>query len=174
MHKCIGTKSSSALLCSASLNDSYINSVDEFRERVREHSFLELMCCWLPKCFIWKEELNILAWLGRGIDMAKLRKQVIEVLERDTEVAQKYISKGNIQRGLKTLLHTIRQLVLSIQIAKYGRIIDYTAAYPIAIEMNEYAVAQPSNEASTWEYFRRKYESLINELRLDLAGRINP
>ncbi|MNR15785.1 hypothetical protein D3C85_1323410 [compost metagenome] len=58
----------------------------------------------------------------------------------------------------KSLFHSFRILKYGIQIAKYGRIFDYTEANYLWEEINSF-------ETNDWEFFKTKYQPVYNELK---------
>ena len=58
-------------------------------------------------------------------------------------------------RGKKSLFHAIRIVMFGIQISKYGKIVDYSAANHIWEEIN-------NNESTNWlEDYHSKYKKVI-------------
>jgi hypothetical protein len=85
-----------------------------------------------------------------------------ETIDRDWPMAQKYMDKGNVDRGKKTITHAIRVVMIANQIASTDRheITDYTCANGIFLELKQCY-------EKNWEYYNATYRPVVDEL---LAG----
>jgi len=114
--------------------DAKVLSLANFEERLQQHEFEELKCCWLPEAFVLKETVPAVQLLKGGIDRVKLRHIVTERTEKDLAKAAKFIEKDKKYEGGKILLHALRLNVLGTQLAREGRITDYRAINPLLEE----------------------------------------
>jgi predicted nucleotidyltransferase len=110
--------------------DATVYDTEEFVQKLKEHSLLEVLCVWLPRPFVWKEVLDPTKHFD--LDLASLRSSVFEETERDWRMAQKYMEKKNVDRGKKTVVHALRLILLSIQIATNGHITNFQEAHNLS------------------------------------------
>jgi hypothetical protein len=73
-------------------------------------------------------------------------------------MAQKYMEKGNVDRGKKTIVHAIRVVMLANQIASSAanEITDYTCANEIFMELKQCY-------EKGWQYYDAMYRPMLDE-----------
>jgi hypothetical protein len=115
------------------------------------------LCLWLNRAFVWKEELK--PELHFKLELFKLRASICQEAERDWSMVSKYFEKGNFDRGKKTIVHLLRVLLLSTQIATEGRITNFYASYKYSQDMNQFF------NKKDWKTIIQKYEPIYKRLR---------
>ncbi len=114
--------------------DASILDFKEFKRRIEEeHHFLETICMWLPPEYKWKENFDLKKTFK--LQPLFLLNSIEEETQRDWSVAEKFINKGKLENGKKTIVHAIRLVLVASQIVKEGRVSDYTVAYTYSDQM---------------------------------------
>jgi predicted nucleotidyltransferase len=130
---------------------------EEFQQRIWNHEPSALETYFLPKEMILKKTNNYLFLL----DKSKLR---IQFSSKSSNSFVKCKKKLTIEKdydpyvGKKSLFHSFRILMFGIQIAKFGRIVDYSQANPLLKEIMR---------INDWSELFRKYKSSYNNLSSD-------
>ena len=150
-------KSSEPILghCSFNVNCTQYN-VECFNQMVKDHEISILECLFLPDKFVIKEELPI----DFELDLPTLRKSISTKASHSfVKAKKKLIVEKDYDRyaALKSLFHSFRIIEFGIQIAKYGKIIDYTAA-------NHYFIDIFHMDKPDWNKLKSIYKPLHNKL----------
>jgi hypothetical protein len=66
--------------------DATVYDLQDFIERVKNHSFHETICIWIPKPFVWKQDHNIAQYFELNHD--KMKDSIFEETDRDWRMAQ--------------------------------------------------------------------------------------
>lgn len=147
--------------------DATVESAAEFRQRLSEHRFLELLSLWLPRRCVWRERMPP-GPLLRRVDVRLLRNATADECERDWRVARKFCEKGEHRRALRTLGHTLRMLRIAQCIATKGIVADYGAgnadfAAALALE-SRLASAAEDEGVSAWSVCEAELRPRCREL----------
>jgi hypothetical protein len=138
------------------LNVSFFTK-EEFQEKIWMHEPSALETYFLPKEMILKKTNNYVFML----DKSKLRIQFSSKSSNSFVKAKKKLivqKDYNPYVGKKSLFHSLRILLFGIQIAKFGKIVDYSEANKLLI---------PIMRANDWGELFEKYKSLYNNLSSD-------
>jgi hypothetical protein len=128
----------------------------EFRAKLAEHRFLQVVFFYLPREAIWRDELtSTLRWT---VHKPTLYERSLEDRERDVKLAIKMMEKGNTEKGRKIYLATYREKEILLQIAEYGRITDLSAVNQHRRDVQDMHFDTPQAEA---EFFADYYPSLF-------------
>ena len=129
----------------------YDKSVFEYMAKDNEITAME--CLSLP------EELVLLQTIPfeLKIDLPKLRESIASKSSHSFVKARKKIRYGEYYIGRKSLWHSFRIIYFGIQLAKFGKIIDFSAANHLYADI----VLSDNNDE---EYYKNKYLKLHNEL----------
>lgn len=136
--------------------DATIYSVDVFEQMVKMHDISVLECIFLPKDKIIKETIEFQFELNLNL----LRRNIAAKASNSFVKCKKKLESGiekEIYIGKKSLFHSLRMPMFGIQIAKYGKIIDYT-------EANKFWKDIVENEINDWEYYKEKYRPISNQI----------
>lgn len=134
--------------------DATIYSVKAFEEALMKHEISTLECLWLPTVdsshFLSKFKLD-LSVLRRAI-ATKASNSYVKAKKKFTVAKDldPYIAK-------KSLFHALRILKFGIQIAKHGKIVDYS-------EANGYWYKIMNNTSERWEDFKTEWQPVYNQL----------
>ena len=133
-----------------------IYNVEEFKKLIAEHEISVLECLFLSESNILKQKVSF----DFSLELPKLRKSIAKKASHSFVKAKKKLTikeDYNQYVGLKSLFHSFRIIIFAIQIAEYGKIVDYTAA-------NDYFVSIFSDPTLDWEYLKDKYKPMHNKL----------
>lgn len=92
------------------------------------------------------------------LDLEKLRREISGVSSNSFVKCKKKLKDGEDYIGRKSMFHSIRILMFGIQIAKFGRIVDYSQAnqfLPAIMEMKD------------WEEIKYIMQPIYNGLKSD-------
>lgn len=136
--------------------DATIYSEDIFLEKIKLHDISVLECLFLPtdKIVLKRKEFSF------ELNLSSLRNSISHITNNSFVKCKK---KLTIEKdyspyiGKKSLFHSLRILMEGIQIAKYGRIVDYTIANYLWEEIVR-------NDIDDWNYYKNKYQALYNSL----------
>lgn len=132
--------------------DIHIYNRWDFRKQLEKHRIHCLEAYFhpdgeVPKHFQLALDLNV---LHDSISQKSLHSFV--------RAKQKMRKEGNIDLGRKSLFHSLRILDFGIQVAKEGRIVDYSS-------MNEVWVDMESSPLYNWDCFKERYNDRFKELK---------
>lgn len=136
--------------------DAKVYNVNDFQALLDAHDISALECYFLP------DSLKLLEQhvFDLKLDLEKLNLSISNSANNSYVDAKKRltISKDyNPNVAKKSLFYSIRILVFGSQIAKYKKIINYTAA-------NIYWGMIMTNTETKWEGYNNLYNSIFNEL----------
>lgn len=139
-------------------------SPGHFQRLLDEHRMTALECLFLPPEKTLKAPTT--PWRFK-LDKAQLFETVSARSDQDWAKAVKRFNSSfdratELERGKKSLYHSIRLLMFGIQIAKHSSIVDYGEANPIFEEIM-------TNPSTSWEDYKTEWkpkrEKLLEELR---------
>lgn len=126
---------------------------EEFIQKIHEHEISILECLFLPE----KDKLiENIKW-DFHLKLPLLRKSISEKASNSWVKAKKKLiveKDYNPYIGLKSAWHSLRILNFGIQIATYGKIVNYAVT-------NE--LFQPILSCKSWEELNSKYKAVFNE-----------
>lgn len=129
-------------------------SYDEFKKELLLHKINILEIFYLNYSDIFREnkELNF------KLDLKLLRHEISQKASNSFVKAKKKIEKEkDFYVGLKSLFHSLRILDFGCQIAKNGKIIDYSSA-------NKYWFDIVNFNSTDWEFLKERYQPIYNSL----------
>jgi len=139
--------------------DMHIMSIDYFKKKLNDHDIMALEAYFNPnpiKKFETDFELNLV----------KLRHQISSVVSNSWVKAKKKVSLENEDSwvGWKSLFHSLRILEFGNQIAKNGKITDYTCMVPLWVEIISF-VQQDKDIKEIMDFYKPKYNANRTEFR---------
>lgn len=136
------------------LGDVTVYSKPLFLKVLHEQHHISLLEC------IYLEDDE--EWKDFELDLSKLRRAVSSVASNSFVKCKKKMRKNSKDFapyiGKKSIFHSLRILMFGIQIAKHGRIIDYTEANYLYDEIMEM-------DSVKWGDYKERYQPLFNELK---------
>jgi len=134
-----------------------IYNLVEFLSRIALHEIDALECAFLPTKNILYSSINFNDYIFRK-DI--LRRSISEKASNSFVKAKKKLTVEkdfNPYIGKKSLFHSLRIINFGIQIARDGRISDYSAA-------NNYWREIVENPENNWQYYKDKYQPVYNSM----------
>jgi len=136
--------------------DISIYNVDSFLEMVRKQEISVLECLFLPAEKIFKQDISFII----NLSLPLLRCSISQKASNSFVKAKKKMTVEkdyNPYIGKKSLFHSLRIIKFGIQIAKYGKIVDYS-------EANKYWNEIMFCGNVDWKYYKEKYQPEYNTL----------
>lgn len=136
--------------------DATIYREDTFRELIEKHNIAVLECLFLSDDKILFKHKNF----NFKLNLNSLRTSISQITSNSFVKTKKKLTVEkdyNPYIGKKSLFHSLRILMFGTQIAKYGKIIDYTEANYLWDEI-------VLNESNDWNYYKENYQSVYNDL----------
>jgi len=127
---------------------------DEFRHKLEAHDISALECIYLPEHNIIKNDIK---YGDFSINEYKLRRSISAKASNSFVKSKKKFRERDIYIAKKSLFHSFRIPMFGIQLAKHGKIVDYTVANHLWEEIMESSKTQ-------WDYFFGKYKISHNNL----------
>lgn len=132
------------------------HTITDWYKMMAENRIEVFECSALPKKFIHKEWVKI----RPTVDKVELRKSISAVSENAYAKCKKKLLQGDYYIGKKSLWHSLRVALFGLQISKYGYISNFR-------EANFWYKDIVLSEHNDWEYFKEKYQPLLNNIRTE-------
>ncbi|MFA5313542.1 MAG: nucleotidyltransferase domain-containing protein [Methanomassiliicoccales archaeon] len=126
-----------------------------FEDDLRAHDIIALECLWAPDFARLQEKIDYARTFV--LDIGKFKVKLLSQSHDAWYRAKMSMRESDILRGQKRVGHALKILLFGIQIANFGKIVDFTEVSSLYNE-----IAQ-SNQFE-WEYFREKYLPIKREL----------
>ena len=126
-----------------------VYSEQNFIEEIKNHHISVLECIFQKTNDMFKKHFEL--------DSEKLRRAISSVASNSYVKCKKKIRDGEVYIGKKSLFHSIRILMFGIQIAKYGKIVNYEEAnnyHKIIFEMGD-----------DWSELDKEFKPVYNALK---------
>lgn len=108
-------------------NDKYnvhVITPDKFLDELEAYRMVNLECVFAPNFARIQEKVNYLS--SFKLDRQKLRRKLLTQSHDSWHKAKMKLNESDIDRGLKSLFHSLRILLFGIQIIEHGEIIDFS------------------------------------------------
>jgi len=130
-----------------------VNTYDvaAFERLLTDHLTQAIMCIYLPKEHIWKNERNFDNFV---LNKKILRKSFMRKICSCFNRAKIYCSEAQYYHMKKMITHTFRYLSFAQQIQEQDRIVDYTCANSLWFEIKE-------NPREDWKSYEDYYRFLL-------------
>ena len=145
-------------------NDYQFINESTFITMVMEYDIKALELLWLPKEYIVKGDMSVYLQYF-SLNRWKLRQVISKLSSHAYAKAHKkmtVIEDYDLYKAEKSLFHSIRILIFGLQIAKYGKIVDYS-------EANKYMPVINGMKNSQWESYKEVFKPVLNQLRSELV-----
>jgi predicted nucleotidyltransferase len=135
----------------------HVYTPDKFKSDMEWHRINNLECVFAPDWAKLKETIKY----DFKLDVAKLRHATSHISSNSWVKARKKIEQGDYYIGIKSLFHSIRIPMFATQIAKTGRIYDFTCANFIwkKLTIDRFSTV---NSKWTWEELDDEFRLLRN------------
>lgn len=145
----------------------HIITPDKFEADLKLHDIHNLECIFAPD---WaKLQIKVHPEEKFKLDLGKLQRYVHNQSYNSWQQAKDRIQRFDTERGLKTMFHSLRMLQFGVQIAKFGKIIDFAAANDVYQQlMMKNEVRYNPRGILEWEPLRNEYLPLKIKLETQL------
>ena len=144
--------------------DATLITLSEYRDRCRRHEWLVLLTRWLPReCVLLGPGDGVSSDSSLALKRELLAATVGRETARDWKRARKYIERGDLARGKRTLGHTLRMNVLAEQLARCGAVADFSAANHLVEELRD--VYEPR-----WAWYEERFGGELRALQAALRA----
>jgi len=133
-------------------------SLAGFKNDIYYQHISVLECLWLPNQFKI-ESIPMRSYYK--LDLINLRKSISSVASNSWVKCKKKMWQGDILLGQKSLFHALRIFDFGIQIAKYGRIVDYKRDFKNFL----FKIKQYNNWQELKDMFQPEFNKLHSEFK---------
>lgn len=136
---------------------------ESFQEKLYNHK-IDIMECFFVDEKYKQENINF----NFILDLNKLRRSISAVCSNSFVKCKKKLEIGEDYIGKKSLFHSLRIADYGIQIAKFGKIIDYTKPQSETLKYESFKVLLDEiMYYPTWNELKDKYQVIANNLRTE-------
>lgn len=139
----------------------------DFLKMIIDYHIVALESLWLPE-WAWFGEMHDMYLNVFKLDTWKLCQVVSAIVNNSWAKCHKKLTVEkdyDWYRAMKSLFHCFRLYVFATQIARYGKIADYSAANNYWEEL----FMTPSVPSLKWEDYKEKYQPLLNSVRSEFV-----
>jgi len=133
----------------------HILTTDRFQDGLDQHNIRNIECLMAPSWCKLQEIHNF----NFEIKLDRLRHSISHINSNSWVKAKKKLQQGDYYIGIKSLWHSLRIVMFGIQIAKFGRIYDWSCANSIWNEL--------TSKNWSWNELDERFRSLNNQLLTD-------
>ena len=133
-------------------------SEEEFLNRLNNHDMTMIECMSLPNEMIIKNKKDYSKHFK--LDLYKLRHSLSAKASNSfVKAKKKFIvpEDRNIYVGKKSLFHALRLPMFGSQVAKHGRVVDFS-------EANHYWPEILNNPSEDWNVYHKRYKPIFNNI----------
>lgn len=135
----------------------HIITPDKFQDMLYQHHPVAIECIMAPNEFILMKKIDF----KFNLQINKLRHSFSHVSSNSYVKCKKKLLQGDTYIGLKSLFHSIRIPMFGIQIAKFGKINDFTVANNVYKQI----FSKNWKQEDLDETFRTVRNSIMSEFR---------
>lgn len=135
------------------LYNIHVYTPDKFRADLDWHRINNLECIYAPDWARLKETIDFSQF---KVDKVKLRHSISHISSNSWVKCKKKLNQNDYQIGVKSIFHSMRIPMFGIQIAKTGRINDFTCANFIWNKIK--------SKRWTWVELDKEFRELRNEI----------
>lgn len=125
-----------------------VYSHGKFIKRIKEHHISAL------ECIFQQEEDPYRMYFELNYEL--LRREISAVSSNSYGKCRKKLRDGEYYIGKKSLFHSLRIIDVGIQIAEYGKIIDYSSSNDLLKKIMEI-------DSNDWSVFQKNFQHIFNE-----------
>ena len=137
----------------------HIITPDKFTSDLKMPNIMNLECAFAPEWAKLQEKMT----LSYKVEVKRLIKNNLAQSYSSWNGGKRKIREYNIDKGIKSIFHSLRMLMFAAQIAEHGKIIDYSVANELYSEITD-------SDEFEWEYFKEKYLPLKVQLENKLKS----
>jgi predicted nucleotidyltransferase len=141
---------------------AHINDIQTFKKYLKNHNACVLQTLWLPEKFLIFENEEMSAFRKNFmISMKKMERGFLRV-EGICYLKSKREFLVDKKKSLKNMVHGVRFLKFGIEIAKTGRIQEWTVG-------NKFQEYMSTLEYDTWEEYYNKFEKFYKDFHKEFS-----
>jgi len=137
----------------------HIITPDKFTSDLKMPNIMNLECAFAPEWAKLQEKMT----LSYKVEVKRLIKNNLAQSYSSWNGGKRKIREYNIDKGIKSIFHSLRMLMFAAQIAEHGKIVDYSVANDLYSEITD-------SDEFEWEYFKEKYLPLKVQLENKLKS----
>ena len=137
----------------------HIITPDKFTSDLKMPNIMNLECAFAPEWAKLQEKMT----LSYKVEIKRLIKNNLAQSYSSWNGGKRKIREYNIDKGIKSIFHSLRMLMFAAQIAEHGKIVDYSVANDLYSEITD-------SDEFEWEYFKEKYLPLKVQLENKLKS----
>ena len=137
----------------------HIITPDKFTSDLKMPNIMNLECAFAPDWAKLQEKMT----LSYKVEIKRLIKNNLAQSYSSWNGGKRKIREYNIDKGIKSIFHSLRMLMFAAQIAEHGKIVDYSVANDLYSEITD-------SDEFEWEYFKEKYLPLKVQLENKLKS----
>ena len=137
----------------------HIITPDKFTSDLKMPNIMNLECAFAPDWAKLQEKMT----LSYKVEIKRLIKNNLAQSYSSWNGGKRKIREYNIDKGIKSIFHSLRMLMFAAQIAEHGKIVDYSVANELYSEITD-------SDEFEWEYFKEKYLPLKVQLENKLKS----
>lgn len=137
----------------------HIYTPDVFADALKKHDIMNLECIFAPDWARLQEKTVY----SKEIDVKKFISHNLTQSFTSWKQGKMKLDDGNIEKGVRSIFHSLRMLMFAAQILEHGKITNFSVAnelYEEILYCNEY----------DWDYYKEKYLPLKKELEEKLKS----
>ena len=137
----------------------HINTPDKFQDDLYNYRAVNLECIYAPSFAVVKEDISYRE--SFKINPAKLKKAFLSQSHDAWHKGKIKLLDMDIERGLKSIFHSMRILIFGLQILEHGEIIDFS-------EANDYWAEIDGCDQFKWNYWKDNFLPRKRDLEKDV------
>ncbi len=140
----------------------HVYTPKKFQEDLDWHRINNLECVFAPNWAKLKEDIK---WEFK-IDTAKLRHAISHISSNSWVKCKKKLAQDEYYLGIKSLFHSIRIPMFGLQIANFGKIVDFSEANYIWDDLTFKSIPLYMRDKSewTWDELSKKWKPELNSI----------
>jgi predicted nucleotidyltransferase len=142
------------------LYNIHVYTPKKFKEDLDWHRINNLECIFAPDWAKLKEDIK---WDFK-LDNAKLRHAISHISSNSFVKSKKKLAQNDYYTGIKSIFHSIRIPMFGLQIANFGKIVDFAEANYIWDDITFKSLPQYMRDKKewTWDELDKKWRPTLN------------
>lgn len=138
----------------------HVYTPKKFKEDLDWHRINNLECIFAPDWAKLKEDIK---WDFK-LDTAKLRHAISHISSNSWVKCKKKLAQNEYYAGIKSMFHSIRIPMFGLQIANFGKIVDFSEANYIWDDLTFKSIPLYMRDKSEWAWdeLSKKWKPILN------------
>lgn len=140
----------------------HVYTPSKFQEDLDWHRINNLECVFAPDWAKLKEDIKY----NVKIDLPKLRHAISHISSNSFVKSKKKLAQNDYYTGIKSIFHSIRIPMFGLQIANFGKIVDFSEANYIWDDITFKSLPQYMRDKKewTWDELDKKWRPTLNSV----------